>query len=140
MLQNEWDAEVTSTFENAGLSKRDVAALDAVRGGMIEVVKNMQIAKEDEAYVNEMGETDFVPNTSFGGAAQIYGKGLTPFDDKYLKAAVKGKRGVFADEQVRAVGEKTSVKNGKDGAIALERVLGVGKVYTGGKVGDLTGQ
>ncbi|GMI02984.1 hypothetical protein TrVE_jg9719 [Triparma verrucosa] len=140
VLSPSWDASVTQTFEGAGLGKRDVAALDAVRGGMAEVVKNMQMAKEDEAYVNEMGETDFIPKTSFGGASQIFGASLTPFDDKYLKAAVKGKKGVFADDNVRAAGEKMSIKSGKDGAIALERVLAVGKVYTGGKIGDLTGQ
>ena len=87
-----------------------------------------------------MGETEFIPNTSFGGSKDSLGAGLPPFDDKYVQAAVKAKAGVFgANDKVQAAGAKLSIKNGKEGAVALERVLALGKVYTGGKIGDLIG-
>jgi hypothetical protein len=68
-------------------------------------------AKKEDVEVNEMGETDFIPNTSFGGAKEIFGAGLPQFDDNYVQAAVKAKAGVYgANDKVQAAGLKLSKK------------------------------
>jgi len=143
VLSKDWsDArDVIANFQGAGLSEKEVAVLDAVRGGMLaSAAAAAKNAKKEDVEVNEMGETDFIPNTSFGGAKEIFGAGLPQFDDNYVQAAVKAKAGVYgANDKVQAAGLKLSIKNGKEGAVALEKVLALGKVYTGGKIGDLIG-
>ena len=60
-------------FLRSGLTAREAAIVAGVCGDIGLIVGKVQ-KEEEEEYVNEMGEIDFIPGTSFGGPKEIYGK------------------------------------------------------------------
>ncbi|GMH54503.1 hypothetical protein TrRE_jg7528 [Triparma retinervis] len=146
----EIDGRAVGAFVGAGLTAREAAIVAGVCGDVGLVVGTQQTrgGGEEEAYVNEMGETEFVPGTSFGGPKEIYGKlvGDRKVNNEYLKSlnlSVSAPKGsVWQDEQVRGWGIKYANGKagiGKDAREGLEKVWGLGARFTGGKVEALLG-
>jgi hypothetical protein len=96
-----------------------------------------------------MGETDFIPGTSFGGPKEIYGKmvGDRKVSNLYLKSLTLSQKAppkgsIWEDDQVKGWGVKYAQGKGglgKDAREGLEKVWGLGAKYTGGKVEALLG-
>merc|ERR1712125_314187 len=107
-----------------------------------------KVVKED-IEENEMGETEAYIPTSFGAPNQIYGQAIGRIDGTFLKTIVKDIKqmkkpssAVFSDNLVAEwAGRYASKGNSlvRDLPEAYVKLMGLGTLYTGGKVGSLLG-
>jgi len=140
-------SEVVTAFQESGLTEREVALLYGAIGEMEIAASTFKLVKE-EVEENEMGDVDVYVPTSFGAPSQIYGQAIGRMDGTFLKTVVKDMKekktpsaAVFSDDKVAgwAVKYASGKKPFADLPEAYEKLMGLGTVYTGGKVGSLLG-
>ena len=138
-------------FKGAGLTEREVAVVAGLVGDIRTITQSAAAnIKVEEKYVNEMGETDFIPDFTFGSAKDIYGKtvGSRPVGNQYLKEYFSKKRSVkgtiWEDDNTLSWGLKYATANSRqfsnDCKDGVEKIFSRGVFYTGGKVEALTGK
>lgn len=140
--------DILQAFDRAGLTPREAALMFGAVGAMKQVVASLSPKQDDnvdEEEVNEMGDTPAIIPSSFGGPREIYGKQLGQMDSSIFKTIVsdiKASRAssLWTDEIMTGWVQKYA-KSGflKDLPEAYSRLMGVGTIYTGGKVGSLIG-
>ena len=147
-------SEALPAFDKAGLNARDVAILYGALAAMnasVKLLKDMKSDEETDDFEedNEMGDPDVFVPTTFGSSSDIYGKRIGTMDNEVFINAVKALKqkrdpeaDVFTDKQVMEWATTYSKKNAaflQDLPLAYQRLVSVGKSYTGGKIGTLLG-
>lgn len=142
-------SQVVDAFASAGLSPREVALLFGAVGAINKVVSGLIPVPAEVFEENEMGDVEAYVPTSFGAPGEIYGRRLGMLDDSIFQDVVTDldhKKGpfssVFKDEAVADWARKYATKKvlfSRDLPEAYNKLIGLGKSYTGGKVENLLG-
>ena len=141
--------QIVHAFAAAGLTQREVAILFGAVGAMSKVVGALVPVETGNFEDNEMGDVEANVPTSFGAPSDIYGKRLGIIDNSIfqdvmtdLKNNVVPFSPVFEDSIVAEWASKYANKQdmfARDLPEAYNKLTGLGRSYTGGKVESLLG-
>jgi hypothetical protein len=141
--------QIIDAFAAAGLTQREVAILFGAVGAMSKVVAGLLPIETGRVEENEMGDAEANVPTSFGAPSDIYGKRLGRIDNSIFQDVMTDLENnkvpfspVFGDSTVAEWASKYANKQemfARDLPEAYNKLIGLGRSYTGGKVESLLG-